>query len=104
MLDRLGLAMHSLANTSTLLAAADDPVTPSPSTDAFANIGPQLLLAVIFTLVGMVLFGFCIWLIVKLAPFSVQKEIEEDQNTSLGIIMGSLILGIALILAAAIHG
>jgi len=32
------------------------------------------------------------------------KEIEEDQNTSLGIIMGSLILGIALILAAAIHG
>ena len=63
-----------------------------------------LLLAVVFTLVGMLLFGFSIWLIVKLAPFSVQKEIEEDQNTSLGIIIGSIILGVALILAAAIHG
>jgi uncharacterized membrane protein YjfL (UPF0719 family) len=74
------------------------------SANAFSNAVPQLLLAVLFTLVGMLLFGLCIWLIVKLAPFSVQKEIEEDQNTSLGIIMGSLILGIAIILAAAIHG
>lgn len=104
MLDRLAMSIHSLANVPTLLAADGDPVTTAPANDAFANIGPQLLLAVVFTLVGMVLFGFCIWLIVKLAPFSVQKEIEEDQNTSLGIIMGSLILGIAIILAAAIHG
>ena len=104
MLDRLATSMHSLANLSPLLAADGDPITPAPTTDLFANIGPQLLLALIFTLVGMVLFGFCIWLVVKFAPFSVQKEIEEDQNTSLGIIIGSLILGIALILAAAIHG
>lgn len=101
MLDRL--AMFHSGVISPLLAAEGDPVTPT-ATNPFANIAPQLLLAVMFTLVGMVLFGFCIWLIVKLAPFSVQKEIEEDQNTSLGIIMGSLILGIALILAAAIHG
>ena len=92
------------AEARPLLAADGDPVTPATTNDFFANIGPQLLLAVVFTLVGMVLFAFSIWLVVKLAPFSVQKEIEEDQNTSLGIIMGSLILGIAIILAAAIHG
>lgn len=91
--DLLATTMHSLANVFPLLAAEGD-----------IDIGKQLLLALVFTLVGMVLFGFCIWLIVKLAPFSVQKEIEEDQNTSLGIIVGSLILGIAIILAAAIHG
>jgi putative membrane protein len=104
MLDRLAM-FHSGAISPLLAAAEGEPLTQTEAaTNVFANIGPQLLLAVMFTLVGMVLFGFCIWLIVKLAPFSVQKEIEEDQNTSLGIIMGSLILGIALILAAAIHG
>ena len=103
MLDQLAMMFHSLA-TLPLLAADDAATTPTETTNAFANIAPQLLLAVLFTLVGMVLFAFSIWLVVKLAPFSVQKEIEEDQNTSLGIIMGSLILGIALILAAAIHG
>ena len=104
MLERLAMTVHPWANASSLLAADGDTVTTTTPPDLFANIGPQLLLALIFTLVGMMLFGFSIWLVVKLAPFSVQKEIEEDQNTSLGIIMGSLILGIALILAAAIHG
>jgi uncharacterized membrane protein YjfL (UPF0719 family) len=40
----------------------------------------------------------------KLAPFSLRKEIEEDQNTALGIIMGAVILGVALIVSAAVHG
>ncbi|MEM6994417.1 MAG: DUF350 domain-containing protein, partial [Myxococcota bacterium] len=31
-------------------------------------------------------------------------EIEDDQNTSLGIIIGSVIIGIALIISAAVAG
>jgi uncharacterized membrane protein YjfL (UPF0719 family) len=100
MIERLAMRFHSWGVSVPILAEGET-VT---SANAFSNAVPQLLLAVLFTLVGMLLFGLCIWLIVKLAPFSVQKEIEEDQNTSLGIIMGSLILGIAIILAAAIHG
>ncbi len=105
MLDRFAMAVHSFTLHLPLFAAEGDvPATPKPAGDALSQIAGPLLMAVIFTLVGMVLFGLSIWLIVKLAPFSVQKEIEEDQNTSLGIIMGSIILGIALILAAAIQG
>jgi uncharacterized membrane protein YjfL (UPF0719 family) len=37
-------------------------------------------------------------------PFSIRKEIEEDQNTALAILIGSVILGLSLIIAAAIHG
>ena len=37
-------------------------------------------------------------------PFSVRKEIEEDQNIALAIVIASVILGSALIIAAAIHG
>ena len=35
-------------------------------------------------------------------PFSVKKEIEDDQNVSLGIIIGAVIIGISIIIAAVI--
>ena len=68
---------------------------------AFLN---AVIAAVIFSLIGLGFFGIAFWLITKLAPFSVRKEIEEDQNTSLGIVIGSIIIGIALIVSAAMHG
>jgi uncharacterized membrane protein YjfL (UPF0719 family) len=42
--------------------------------------------------------------VVLVAPFSVKKEIEEDHNTALAIIIGALIIGIALIISSAIQG
>ncbi|HJV23032.1 MAG TPA: DUF350 domain-containing protein [Holophagaceae bacterium] len=60
--------------------------------------------AVIFAGVGLVLFAIMWLLIVKLTPFSIRKEIEEDQNISLAVLIGSVFLSIAIILAAAIHG
>lgn len=66
-------------------------------------VGPAIL-SIVFTIIGLVLFGVCVWLIATLAPFSIRKEIEEDQNVALGVIIGSMILGIAIILAAALLG
>ena len=40
----------------------------------------------------------------KLTPFSVVKEIEEDQNVALAVIVGAVVLGISIIIAAAIVG
>lgn len=65
---------------------------------------PQLLGALIYSLIGIALFGLAFFIIVKVAPFSIRKEIEDDQNTALGIIIGSVIIGIALIISAAVHG
>ncbi|MBV1858123.1 MAG: DUF350 domain-containing protein [Nannocystaceae bacterium] len=65
---------------------------------------PQLLGALIYSLIGIGLFGLAFFIIVKVAPFSIRKEIEEDQNTSLGIIIGSVIIGIALIISSAVQG
>jgi putative membrane protein len=59
---------------------------------------------VIFVGIGLIVFAFAFLIVVLVAPFSVKKEIEEDQNTSLAIIIGSLIIGIAMIIAAAIQG
>ena len=63
----------------------------------------QLIPTVVYFVVGLILFGFSVWLMDKVAPFSIRKEIEEDQNDSLGIIMGSTLLGLAIILAAVLQ-
>ncbi|MBC8072428.1 MAG: DUF350 domain-containing protein [Deltaproteobacteria bacterium] len=60
--------------------------------------------ALLFSAMGFALFGLAFFVIVKVAPFSIRKEIEEDQNISLGIIIGSVIIGISMIISAAIHG
>jgi len=68
------------------------------------KLSMQLVTMLIAVGIGLVFFIGAFYVIVKVAPFSVRKEIEEDQNTSLAILIGSVILGIALIIAAAIHG
>lgn len=64
----------------------------------------SLAAAALFSLLGLLAFGIVFWIMVTVAPFSVRKEIEEDQNTALGILMGSVIIGVSLIIAAAVHG
>ena len=65
---------------------------------------PVLATTVIFVLIGLVVFGIAFFIVVKVAPFSVKKEIEDDQNTALAIIIGAIIIGVALIISAAIQG
>ena len=60
--------------------------------------------SLLFSLIGLVFFAVSFWLIERVTPFSIRKEIEEDQNTALGIVIGSVIIGVALIVSAAMHG
>jgi len=65
---------------------------------------PVLITTIVFVAIGLVVFLLAFFLVVMLAPFSVKKEIEEDHNTSLAIIIGAMIIGIAMIISSAIHG
>lgn len=60
--------------------------------------------AVVFSTVGLIFFGIAFVIVQKVLPFSLRKEIEEDQNTALGIVLASIVIGIAMIVSAAIHG
>ncbi len=64
----------------------------------------HLAAAVIFAVFGIGVLGGCYWLMTIYFPFSVVKEIEQDQNTALGIIIGSVLIGMSIIIAAAIYG
>jgi len=57
-----------------------------------------------YTLFGLITFGVAFWIIVRITPFSIRKEIEEDQNMSLAILVGSVMLGLSIIIASTIHG
>ena len=69
-----------------------------------ANIGDAVVETAVFAAIGLAVFGIAFWLMTKLAPFSVKKEIEEDQNTALAIIMAGVIIGVSIIIAAALVG
>jgi putative membrane protein len=56
-----------------------------------------------FALLGVLLFAAAFWLVEKLTPGSLWKELLEDQNTAVGVLMGCVVLGLAIIVAAAIH-
>ena len=71
------------------------------------NYSPALhtfLVTLAYTVFGLIIFGVAFWIITKLVPFSMRKEIEDDQNTALAIVIGAVLLGLAIIIASTIHG
>ena len=65
---------------------------------------PVVVTTVVFVAIGLIVFALAFLIVVLAAPFSVKKEIEEDHNVSLAIIIGAVIIGIALIISSAIQG
>jgi uncharacterized membrane protein YjfL (UPF0719 family) len=64
----------------------------------------QLLAAVLFGLTGVVLFLASFRLLRGVVPFSISKEIAEDQNVALAIVIGAAMIGLAIIVAVAVAG
>ncbi len=61
-----------------------------------------LVTTLIFVFVGIAFFTVAYGILSRIYP--IKKEIEEDQNIALGIVIGSIMIGIAIIIAAAIQG
>ena len=64
----------------------------------------MLLSTVVYALLGVSLMAGSFFVVTKAVPFSVRKEIETDQNVALAVLVGSMFLGIAIIIAASISG
>jgi uncharacterized membrane protein YjfL (UPF0719 family) len=62
----------------------------------------ELVSTVFYTFVGVALMGV-IWKVIDwLTPFPIMKEIEQDQNIALAVLIGFLFLSISIIIAAVI--
>lgn len=60
--------------------------------------------AFIFSLLGIVVLLVSYLIVEKITPENTWAEIVKNQNIAVAIVIGSLILAIALIISAAIHG
>jgi putative membrane protein len=62
----------------------------------------ELISTIFYTFIGVALMGV-IWKVIDwLTPFPIMKEIEQDQNIALAVLIGFLFLSISIIIAAVI--
>lgn len=62
----------------------------------------NLLISLVYGVVGMLLLIGGYYFYELITPYSLRKELVEDQNIALGIVVAAIILGMAIIIAAAI--
>jgi putative membrane protein len=59
--------------------------------------------SILYALIGVLVFWICFIVVDKLTPYDLWAEIVEKKNVALAIVVGAMCLGIAIIVAAAIH-
>jgi uncharacterized membrane protein YjfL (UPF0719 family) len=70
----------------------------------WSDLRPVAMIStIVYSVIGLVIFVVTLWIMGKIAPFSISKEIAEDQNIALGIIMGSVFIALAIIIQAAMR-
>jgi putative membrane protein len=60
--------------------------------------------SLVYSFVGVLVFWISFLIIDRLTPYHLWKEIIEEKNTALAIVVGAIAIGICIIVAAAIHG
>ncbi|MFC4159893.1 DUF350 domain-containing protein [Chitinimonas lacunae] len=63
----------------------------------------QLVGSLVYSLLGVVVFWVAFIIIDKLTPYDLWKGIVEDKNQALATVVAAMCLGIAIIIASAIH-
>ncbi len=59
--------------------------------------------AVVFAFIGIVVFTIFFVVLDKLTPYHLWKEIVQEHNQALAILVGALSIGICIIIASAVH-
>lgn len=62
----------------------------------------HLVAAIVYALLGIVIFVVSFVIVDRLTPGSMWKEIIDEHNTALAVMMGAIAIGISIIIAAAI--
>lgn len=70
----------------------------------FNYLKPEYLVgSLVYALLGVVIFWVAFIIIDKITPYDLWKELVDGRNTALGMVVAAMCLGIAIIIAAAIH-
>ncbi len=62
-----------------------------------------LINAIMFAALGILIFCAAFYIVDKATPYHLWKEIVEDKNVALAILVGAMSIGMCIIIAAAVH-
>lgn len=60
--------------------------------------------SILYALIGVLVFWLSFVIVDKLTPYDLWGELVEKRNVALAVVVAAMCLGIAIIVAAAIHG
>jgi uncharacterized membrane protein YjfL (UPF0719 family) len=67
------------------------------------NIVQNIQAAIVFAAIGIGVFVGAFVLIDKMTPYDLWKEIVEEKNLALAVLVGAMSIGLCIIIAAAVH-
>lgn len=62
-----------------------------------------ILNAIVYAALGIAIFSGAFVMIDRLTPYHLWKEIVEDKNIALAVLVGAMSIGVCIIIAAAVH-
>ncbi|WP_131536936.1 DUF350 domain-containing protein [Pedobacter nototheniae] len=62
-----------------------------------------IIASVVFSLIGIIVLFLSFWIIERITPENLWKEILEKKNIALAIVFAAFIIAIAMIISSAIH-
>ncbi|MCB0696128.1 MAG: DUF350 domain-containing protein [Chitinophagaceae bacterium] len=63
-----------------------------------------IVASAVYSLLGIIIFLVCFFIIEKITPQNIWKELIEKQNKAIAIVTAAFIIAIAIIVSSAIHG
>jgi putative membrane protein len=63
-----------------------------------------LIGSIIYSSIGIIILVITFWIIEKITPENLWKEIVQNKNTALALMASAFMIAIAMIISAAIHG
>lgn len=62
-----------------------------------------LIASLVYSLLGVVIFWLSFIIIDRLTPYDLWKNLVEERNQALATVVAAMCLGVAIIVASAIH-
>jgi putative membrane protein len=59
--------------------------------------------AVVYATLGIFVFAAAFFILDKVTPYNLWKEIVQEHNIALAILLGTMSIGICIIIASAVH-
>ncbi|MEM0541719.1 DUF350 domain-containing protein [Flavobacterium sp. j3] len=68
------------------------------------NISQLVINSLVFSAVGIAILFIAYFIVEKITPENTWKKITQENNVAVAIVFAALIIGISMIISAAIHG